>query len=227
MSTQVHELPPSQWLKVANSPSAPASCAAVSLRPAGRIDRLIDQLSCVGRDVTFKQMLVLPESLAQRSARCPPPSPGWVSSAALGPSEPLKGGYEKQRQMAAVRAERKSCWKPVLSQRIESNTISFQLRSQGKKGDLQVPGITALCKIYPPRKERELNWLDSHYWRRIGEQRVESQAPRRPTRLPLVPLKQKGSGWSGTRRLPHFQIVRGSLLFRSRSAEINESFNYY
>lgn len=62
---QVHNLPPSRWLKLPNSTSASVPSHSY---------RFVDQLTkFFGRDFTFKVMVILPESLAQWFALCLPP----------------------------------------------------------------------------------------------------------------------------------------------------------
>lgn len=62
---QVHNLPPSRWLKLPNSTSASVPSHSY---------RFVDQLTrFFGRDFTFKVMVILPESLAQWFELCLPP----------------------------------------------------------------------------------------------------------------------------------------------------------
>lgn len=86
--------------------------------------------------------------------------------------------------------ERKSCWIPTLSHRIEANTISFQLRSQGKKkaGSLNhrtVPDGSPMEIKATKLGRHSLLW-------RIGDHGVESEAREKtPRGFTLVSL----TGW--------------------------------
>lgn len=55
-----------------------------------------------------------------------------------------------------------------------TNTISCQLRSQGERqGTCRFFHPKDCAGFIPPWREREVNWVDTHYWRRMGAHRVE------------------------------------------------------
>lgn len=70
--------------------------------------------------------------------------------------------------------ENKSCWTPVLSQRERDkyNFLSIKVTEREAR-DLQVLSSKGYAGFIPLWRERELNWVDTHYWRRMGVQRVE------------------------------------------------------
>lgn len=62
----------------------------------------------------------------------------------------------------------------VCHRRRETNTISCQLRSQGgRRGTCRFFHPKDCAGFIPPWREKELNWVDTHYFRRMGVHWVE------------------------------------------------------
>lgn len=58
----------------------------------------------------------------------------------------------------------------------ETNTISCQLRSWGgRRGTCRIFHPQDCAGFIPPWREKELNWVDTHYERRIGVHRMECE----------------------------------------------------
>lgn len=95
-----------------------------------------------------------------------------------------------------VSVERKSCWITTLLHRIAANTISFQLRSQGKKKALAGSVNPRTVPDVSPMEIKATKLGRHSLLGRIGDHGVESEAREKtPHGFPLVSL----TGWSPER----------------------------
>lgn len=91
-------------------------------------------------------------------------------------------GAAKKEGENTQRSSGCSCWanlaRHLFCLRRETNTISCQLRPRGKRhGPCRFLYPAGCAGFIPPwREEKKVNWVDSHYWRRMGVQRVQCGA---------------------------------------------------
>lgn len=123
----------------------------------------------------------------------------------------------------------KSCWTPVLSQRESDkyNFLSIKV-TEREAWDLRVLFIQrTVLNLFPFGEKKNLNWVDTHYWRRMGEQRVECggseiRDTQRANSLVLVgtaiprwhsllPPKTIGHNRGGNRQIPILWNCGGSV----------------
>lgn len=133
---------------------------------------------------------------------------GVISS--LGPFGAAKSRTEKAKD--GHWADRNSCWIPILSHRIESNTISFQLWSQGtKKGPCRSLNHRTVPDLSPMEiKGAKLGRQSLR--RRIGDHGVESEAREKtPPGFPSVSLEQQAGSRRGRRLSDWARLI--TLLF--------------
>lgn len=120
---------------------------------------------------------ILPGIPARWSAPCPPPLPWLGSSRVWDPLEQLKREENKEKK----RRQRSLYWASSANPaghlfchtERQTNTISCQLRSQSeRRGNCRFFHPKDCAGFIPLRRKKELNWVDTHYWKRMGVQRV-------------------------------------------------------